>query len=201
MPKTKAPSKKPTTVALPETIVQLPQELREQREREFLNLVNLLGILTDATQRLEALENETNTAFQQLIDDKKAQYSTLQATIAETEAALEHVAESHPEWFGEKASIKTPYGSVRFRKSTVLDVKNEEASIILIRQREKEDASFISDLYIRRKETLNLEALENLTDSELQDLRIKRVPKRNFGCTPAKVDLGKAVAAATKEAA
>jgi hypothetical protein len=106
---------------------------------------------------------------------------------------------AHPEWFQDKKSIKTPYGSVGFRSTTSLDVPNEEASIILIEQLCKDDEKA---QYLRKETTLNREALELLSDAELRQFRIKRLKEESCTVKPLKLDLGKAVKeAAEKEAA
>lgn len=181
-------------------------------DNDFKEAVNLLAILTESTNNLDILQASINQQLLGMLDEIKGEYSTFQAAATKAEVALETVARSHPEWFGDKKTIKTPYGSISFHRSTKLHVENEEAAIAKIKliesrlelQRlqhpEKDHPVFDSTLYIRTKEELNLEALETLDDGTLLSLGITRVPKENFSAKPAAIDLGKAVKEAVETA-
>lgn len=169
---------------------------------DYKNMINLLAVLSEASNRMDELQAGANGQLLEILDDQKSDYAKLQSTITQADAALELIARSHPEWFTAKQSIKTPYGTVKFHSSTVLQVKNEEASIILIQDEARTNPDFKPSLFIKKAETLDREALERLDDATLERLRIKRVPKSNFSAVPAKLDMGKAVKEAVeKEAA
>ena len=82
------------------------------------------------------------------------------------------------------------------RKTTKLEIPNEEATILLIKQRF--DGEKAAD-FVRSAEALDLEALEKLDDRELKALRIKRVTDDSISLREAKIDLGKAVKATESE--
>jgi hypothetical protein len=174
--------------------------MKTEHTDEYKNLIDLLAVYAECTNRLESLQSEIQGSLLEIVDDKRKDYAECQAALSQAEAAIEAIATSHPEWFSEKRrSIKTPYGTVSFRKSTSLDVPNEEASIILIEQNLPQEQAA---QYVRQEKALNLEALEKLTDAELKPFRIKRVTSDSFSVKAAKIDLGKAVKeAAEKEAA
>lgn len=157
---------------------------------DYANLINLLSIHAEATARMVSLQATVQEEYLTVIDTAKDDYTSLQKTIAEAEAAILHLVDAHPEWFEKSKTLKTPYGSVAVRKSTSLDVPNEEASIILIEQLCDDETK---GRLLRKETALNLEALETLSDAELRQFRIKRVTDSNTTIKPAKLDLGKAV--------
>lgn len=160
---------------------------------EYKNFLDLLAIYTEASNRLEQLQAAAQESFIVLVDEHRGDYAEMQAKLTEIEPAVEAIARAHPEWFtGKSKSIKTPYGTVSFRSSTKLDVPNEDATVLLI---EKHCSEEEQELFIRKSSTLNLQALGDLSDARLKSLRIERVPDENFSIKPARVDLGKAVAA------
>jgi hypothetical protein len=162
---------------------------------EFKNFVELISVYTAAQHDLDQLENDANKAQLEIVDDSLSDYTRLQQTITKTEEALQLIALKNPEWFGGKASIKTPYGTVKFTPSTSLDVVNEELSIELIERDLATSMTARPSDYIRVSKQLNREALEALTDAELEKYKIKRVSKKTFSVAAAKLDMGKAVKA------
>lgn len=170
---------------------------------DFEQVVKLLALFSDATNRLSEMESEANQQFLEIIDDKLPEYAQLQEACKQAETALETICRMHLEWFTKVKSIKTPYGKVLFHSSTELDIANDEATVRLLRAEHKANPKFAADDYIRSVEAPNVEALESLSDAELERFMIKRVRKENFSATPAKVGFGKAVkeAAEPKQAA
>lgn len=163
---------------------------------EYKNMVDLLAVYSDASNQLAELEVEVNAELLSQMDDHRAEYSQLQEKLTQAETALELVALAHPEWFATRKSLKTPYGTVKFTRSTRLEVPNEEVALLLIKQHaEKADPEdeFTLGAFVRTAEELNLEALEKLDDRLLRQFRINRVPTQNFKIEPARVDMGKAV--------
>ena len=66
----------------------------------------------------------------------------------------------------------------------------------------QKDPEFKSDQYLRKVMELDLDALANLSDTELAQFRIRREHNDTFTVKAAKLDLGKAVKSAeTKTAA
>jgi len=162
---------------------------------DFAEVVNLLAVFSEASARLAEIEAKANGALLELIDEHKAEYATLQEAATKSETALEGICRAHPEWFMSVKSIKTPYGKVAFRTGTSLVVKDDEATVKLLKA--VMGAPAAKD-FIRAVELPDLEALEKLSTSELERYMIKRVSADVFSATPAKVDFGKAVTEAAQ---
>lgn len=173
------------------------------KDIDFKNMCDLLGVFSEGTAQLKAMQGEMDSMLLSLIDDKKSEYATLQKAVTEAETGLEVIALRHPEWFTEKRSIKTPFGTVKFSRSTVLEIKNEELTIELVRSQlvsNSEKPLETEAQFIRQVEALDREALEKLDDDALKRLKVRRVAKDNFSVVAATIDLGKAVKqAATAE--
>jgi|SRR5581483_3189614 hypothetical protein len=173
----------------------------DQASADYKNMVDLLAVYSEATNRLEELQTQANRDFMECIDEHKPEYAMLQEKLNQAEAALEKLGLKHPEWFGKKKSIKTPYGAVKFHKATKLVVPNEEATLLLIEREGEKDEEFMAT-YTRKVVSLDLEALAKLDDEELARFRIKRVTEEKFSVEAASVDMGKAIEVqAKKEAA
>jgi hypothetical protein len=174
--------------------------MTERQSTDFENAIALLAVLTEATNRLNELENDANDQLMELLDDKLREYAQLQETITKSDTALELLALKHPEWFKLKKSIKTPFGVMRFHSSTKLEVSNEEATLAKLELMEAKDreGAFRASLYTREEKTLNIEALEKLDDATLLRLGINRVKDEKFTATPAKLEMGKAIQAAAE---
>lgn len=162
---------------------------------QYKNLIDLMAIFAEASARMGELENDLHQAWIDLVDTRRKDYASLQFTVGQTEQAIRDLAEMNPQWFAKARTLKTPYGTVGFRKGSKLEVKNEEVSIVLLEQLGQDGLPFLKTV-----KTLVLEALEKLDDQELERLRIKRVETESCTIKAAKPDLGKAVAAAAKEA-
>jgi hypothetical protein len=160
---------------------------------DYKNLIDLMAIFSEATARKDELENDLHQAWLDLVDARRKDYSKLQASLANAEEGIRFLAETNPQWFAKARSLKTPYGTVSFRKGSKLQVTNEEVSIVLLEQLGQEGLPFL-----KTEKHLVLEALEKLDEKELERLRIKRVETETFAIKTAKPDMGKAVANAAK---
>lgn len=163
-------------------------------DAEFQNVVDLMSVGSEAANRLATIEAEVNEGMQEIIDEFRADYAKAQGALARAEAAMEVACRAHPEWFGKAKSVKTPWGKVAFRSGTSLLVKDDEATVRLIEALHKPDA----EQYLRTVKLPNLEALEALPDEELRRVMVRRLVKDSFAFTPAKIDMGAAVAAAVE---
>lgn len=170
-----------------------PTEEKEE-QKAYAELVNLQSVLSEAQARLDELQNGVQMQYIDLVDSRKKDYAKLQAAIATATEGIEFLATVNPQWFEKARTLKTPYGTVSFRRTSKLEVKNEELSIALLEQITEDAEPFITIT-----KTLNLEALEKLDDEELARLKIRRVTTDSCTVKPAKVDLGKAVKAAEKK--
>src|ERR1051325_8611171 len=125
----------------------------EPTQEDFANLVNLLAVYSDASNRLSELATSANFALLGIVDKRRAEYAQLQKALTEAETALEVIALSHTEWFGEdRKSIKTPYGTVKFYRATRLVVMNEEATVLLIQREAEHNPEFKAEDYLRKVE-------------------------------------------------
>jgi len=175
------------------------QKQPQDRQTElFQNFIELLGIYTDASNRIAELENDANDHLLALLTSGIDDYSKLQVTLTNTEQALELICRAHPEWFGDKKSITTPYGTAKLHSTTKLEISNPEATLLLIKHEGERNTEFKAVDFIHSKEEPNLEALEKLPDTVLKNFRIFRVKDESFSVVPAKVKMGKAVKEATK---
>lgn len=157
---------------------------------DFKNVIDCLAVGAEADARITELQSMLHQNYLDLVDSNREDYVKFSTAQTQSEAAVFETMDMHPEWFeGKKKSVKTLYGTFGFRESTKLEVKNPEATIILLKQLGPESAAFI-----RTKEELDLEALEKMEDSELERIRVKRVKTRTAFITYAKPDMGKAVA-------
>jgi len=168
---------------------------------QFKTLVELLAIFSEVTNSLAALETEANKQLFQILEGSKANFALLQSTVTEAEKKIKELALLHPEWFGSKKTLTTPYGKVKSTSTTKLDAANEEVSIVLIEHAGERDKGFKAADYLHQKKSLNLEALEKLDDGELAKFRIKRIKTDSISVTPAKLDMGKAVEEAVQQEA
>lgn len=159
---------------------------------DYKNLVDLLGVFTEAKLRLDELQNTSASDYLEIVDGVRKDYAELQSKVTESELAIEIIAMRHPEWFTEKRSVKTPYGTVKVTRTNKLDVPNEEVSILLI-ERAEELGTLEKGRYLRTKKEVNIDALQSMTDAELSALRINRIRDESVKVTEAKVDFGKAV--------
>lgn len=175
-----------TTTAIPATTTAVA------KPTDFNDVVNLLAVLGESNRQLAALETEIAKQYAFIIDEHRSYYAKLQSTISETEGALEVIARRNPAWFGEKKTVATPYGAVKFTASSELVVADENVSVQLI------NALGDGKRYLRTVQVLDKEALDKLTDAELARFALVRKAKENFKVSTEVIDLGKAVKAAEK---
>lgn len=171
----------------------------DKNSADFKNLVDLLAVFTEATNRLAALETDTNKELMDLLDEHRAEYAQAQQAATEAEAALETIALRHPEWFQSRRSVNTPYGSVKFHAATKLEIPNEEATLARLELLAARNPEFKVANYVRTKIECDKETLAKLDDATLATLGIQRVPDDNFSVKPAKVKMGKALEAPAPE--
>ena len=184
-----------------------PSRPRPLESADFNEVVNLLAIFSRATSRLAEIEAGANRALLELIDQHRGEYATLQAACKNTETALEGLCRAHPEWFTVARNLKTPYGRVGFRSGASLAVRDDEATVKLLRaeyertlaRREADGATPVFPVqdYVRVVELPNLEALEKLDDELLKKFMVTRVHADSFSVTAAAVNFSKAVREST----
>ncbi|ODU25020.1 MAG: hypothetical protein ABS95_01185 [Verrucomicrobia bacterium SCN 57-15] len=180
---------------------------------DFQEMINLLAVYTDANNRLAALQTEANDNLMLWLDESKVEYAKLQETLTKAEAAIEGIVRRHPEWFQEKKSIKTPFGTVKSTSTPKLVIPNEEATMVRLQLKaersqiaaeaaraEGKDVPIFDDkAFVRTKQELDREALEKLEDHELAELGISRIKEESVSVKPATLDMGKAVKEAVEQ--
>jgi len=174
---------------------------------DYQNLVNLLSIYSEATSRLAELEAETNKAFLDVVDEKKSEYAELQKALTESETALKELAHLHPEWFAGEKTVKTPYGQVHSRSTTSHEAPDPPSAIARIKAAQARAIKANNEVLatqlgalIRVEESINFEALSEITVEDLARFGIVRKTEESVTVKPQKVSLGQAVKAATKRA-
>ena len=168
------------------------------RVGDYESVINLLAVLGEANRQLAELEREIEAGYVALVTPHRERYAKLQATVSETEAALEVISRRNEQWFAEAKNVKTPYGIVKFTSSRELVVTDEGISVQLVKALAGKAGE---EQLLRTVQVLNREALEKLPDAELARYAIIRKTKENFKVGTEVVDLGKAVKAADKSAA
>lgn len=163
--------------------------------KDFADMVTLLEKLTETENALGQLTSEMNVDYLAHVRLNSDRYKELQTAIGAVDAALKVIGERNPQWFEEKKTLTTPYGTLKRTTSISLEIADPAVSITLIKAAKREED------FLDVKTTIRKEAMENLTDEELAKFGIKRVTEHNFKPEPATIDLGKAVKAADKSAA
>ena len=164
---------------------------------DYQTVARLIAEHAEASLLLSQMQQVIDTNLLATASAIRPEHITLQSQIALVEDRLETLVRRHPEWFLKRKSLVTPCGTVKLTSTSKLEAQNDELSVALIERYYPE----IGELYLRRSTELNLEALAALSDAELERLKIRRVQGENFTVTPAKVNLGKAVAAAAEKEA
>lgn len=157
------------------------------KDPDYKNLVDLLAIFSEATARQNALAAQLNQEYLDKVDEHKAEYTENQDKLSQAESAIGALIDRHPEWFDKKKTLTTPYGQVKVSSGKKIIAPSEEASMRLIRAEGKADA------YIRSKDELDREALEELSDEELAKYGLVRQKTLSVKITAAEVELGEAI--------
>jgi hypothetical protein len=156
-------------------------------ESEYKALIDLLAVFSEASVRLSELQARADAALLETVDGERKEFAELSTALEETDKAIKDLATKHPEW-ADGRTIKTPYGTVRFTRTTKLKVPSPEATVALIRSKIKDHDP---TEFIRTREEPDLEALDRLDDSILAKVGIIRETTDSVSIKPAKVDLGK----------
>lgn len=175
---------------------KLHNEGSGDESKDFEFLVSMLADYSDASHRLEGLENTINRQVLEVVQQHKQEYAHLQTLLIDVEETIKNVIRVNPAWFGKGRTIKTPVGTVSVKKTSKLEASNEELSIELLRHEAEKDSEFPFNKYVRTREELNKESLEPEDDVFLKKFRIHRIEGESVTIKPAKVDTSKV----TKEA-
>jgi len=154
----------------------------------------------------ETLEAQLNAAHLDWLRQIVRQAVEIETAIKRIETDTEVLCRKHNgDWFESAQSVKTPLGTVAFRKSTALEVPSEELTMTLVERQDgrkvvgDENALFVAKDFLRVITSLNLEALGTLPEPMLALLKVTRVERESFAMKPAAVELGKMVKEAQAE--
>ncbi len=166
-----------------------------QVSSDYLQLLDMLNVVATSTTRLAEMQAAIDQDMIDAVNEHKDTYADLQTAISDATAALEAICLAHPEWFKEKKSVKTLFGSVGFRDIPSLEIPCEEITLALLENAADQEPMSGIELAVKTVKTINREVLEKLTDAELARFRVTRRTGKSFSVKPAKVELGKAVSA------
>jgi hypothetical protein len=163
---------------------------------QYNEINELLFKFSTLNAALETAEAEIKTVQLAAAQDLLPKHAQAKVALAELESKLRSLSDRfYSELFPEdkKRTHATPFGALQLRKSTSLEVEDEEKSILrikvactkeLARESEGVPPRFTESQLIRTREELNLEALGELDDITLAAFGIKRVQKDTFKIVP-----------------
>jgi hypothetical protein len=159
---------------------------------DYQNVLDLIQIIAQSVAELADIQSQADQHLYEFFDHfGKNLYSDLQTSIADATAAAEAICRSHPEWFLDRKSLRTPFGTATLRATSSLDIANEELTIALLETAGKTDPEYL--LAVKITKTVDRAVLSALDDLELKSFRVKRVEGQSFSVKPAEVNLGKAI--------
>jgi hypothetical protein len=158
---------------------------------QYNRLNELLSDFSSASTALERAEANIKTVQLEAAKTLLPEFAQLKIAVADLEEKLKCQCEEHyqalfPE---DKRTHNTPFGAVKYHKSTSLEYEDEEKVVLkiqLVCAKEAKQAKprFAEDQILRTLQEPNLEALTTLDDAVLALFGIVRVTKDNFKATP-----------------
>jgi len=167
---------------------------KNEKEKAFNEFVKLQSEHSELSNQLARIETQATERYQALIDKHTALYAKLTTRLSEVEDQLIAMALAHPEWRTGR-SVKTPFGTATFKKSSKLEFASLEAVLLLIDKNVGPKSLFeglrayTPENFKRVTTELNLEALEALGEFELARLGITRTVTDNVTIKPLKVSV------------
>lgn len=164
--------------------------------KEYNHLNELLSQFSTLNAVLEAAESEIKIVQLAAAQELLPKHAAAKVSLANIESAVRTLTDSlYAELFpNEKRSHKTPFGEVKYTKSTSLEFEDAEKVALKIHAccdaeaayaaRDKRAPLFSSDQLLRTRVEPNLEALEDLSDAQLYAFGIRREHKDNFKILP-----------------
>ena len=149
---------------------------------QYNRINELLSDFSSLNAAVEAAEAEIKTVQLAAAKELLPKHAAAKVALSSIESTLRALSDEHyQELFPtEKRTHKTPFGALEYRKSSSLEIEDEEKSILKI------EARFEADMtrFIRTRKELNIEALEELDDDYLALVGIVRKHKDNFKVVP-----------------
>lgn len=179
---------------------------------QYNKLNELLSEFSTVSALLESAEGEIKIVQLAAAGELLPKHAELQIRLTGIEAELRKLSDAHyEELFPEakKRSHETPFGTVKYHKSSSLEYDDEEKVLLKIKaacvqeaQRSNLDGAtprFTEDMLIRRTEAPNLEAMGGFDDVTLAMLGIERKRKDNFSVKPFDMKTDKPAKRASKK--
>jgi len=163
---------------------------------QYNQINELLSEYSRLNAALELAEAEIKTIQLAAAQELLPRHAAAKVALSDLEASLRKISDAHYESLfpdAKKRTHATPFGSLEYRKSTKLEVEDEEKSMLrikvastneLARESEGFKPRFTAEQLIRTREELNLEALGELDDATLAMFAITRARKDNFKIVP-----------------
>lgn len=164
---------------------------------QYNRLNELLSEFSTVNALVEAAEGEIKVVQLAAAHELLPRHAELQIRLTALEAELKKLSDAHyEELFPEakKRSHETPFGSVKYHKSSSLEYDDEEKVLLKIKAACQAEAArvrnlsepprFTEDMLIRKTEAPNLDAMGSFDDLTLAALGIERVRKDNFSVKP-----------------
>jgi hypothetical protein len=163
--------------------------------KEYNRINELLSEFSSLNAALEAAEAEIKTVQLAAARELLPKHAAAKVALSNLEGTLRTISDEHYEELfpSEKRTHKTPFGELQYRKSSSLEIEDEEKTILKIKVRATEEEArrseggiplFAEEQLIRTREELNLEALGELDDATLALFGIVRRHKDNFKIVP-----------------
>jgi len=162
---------------------------------QYNKINELIAEFSTINAAFELAEAEIKTLQLAAAKELLPKHAKLKIQLSQIEDQLKKLADDHDTSLfpDDKRTHKTPFGSLKYKKSTALEVADEEKAILkiqractleLARESEGRPPRFTEEQLLRIRTDLNLEALEKLDDATLALFGIKRIHKDNFKVEP-----------------
>jgi len=164
---------------------------------EYNKLNELLSDFSRVNAALETAEATIKTVQLTAAASLLPEHATLKVQLTELESSIRKLAETHyPALFehDEKRTHQTPFGAVKFVKSSSLEFDDEEKVLLKIQlacdkeearsKRDQVPPRFVHSSLVRTYTEPNLETLTDLDDATLAMFGITRTHKDNFSIKP-----------------
>lgn len=170
---------------------------------DYTLFVELLQRFSSLSNDLALIEGDMTECQLKAATAAITEYAVLQEQVAQLEQRIAAIFAAHPEWREKDSkSIKTPFGSVSCKETKKLKVQNEAVTITLIKAlAAAEPKSETWPALLRVTTELDKEALEKLSDEQLEQLGVTREVTEPITVKPFKADAAKAVKAAAADLA
>lgn len=153
---------------------------------EYNRINELISEYSKISALLEKAEADIKMRQLKAAESLLPEHAELQLRLGDLEQKLRALADEHQaELFteGGKRTHATPFGAMKFHRSSNLEFDDAEKVLLKIRL-EADRADIIAAAFIRTHEEPNLEALETLDDKQLALFGVRRVTKDNFKVVP-----------------